>query len=273
MSGSALSPSELLQYTRDGFIIKPKLFDTEEIDLLGRAAREDRVLDQKSFGYADGVGGRVRLALWSEPGDTIYGAFARCRRIVCTMEALLEGPVGHYHSKMIMKDARVGGAWSWHQDYAYWYTAGYLFPRLASVMIAVDPATEENGCLQVIRGSHLLGRIDHTGTSSHEQIAADPVRIEALLKLQNRVYCRLEPGDALFFDCNTLHASDRNESKNPRWAMVCCYNRIGNDPLSDPLHPNGYQAIEPLDDAAIKSAGMSRFGESQRSGDFLELAR
>jgi ectoine hydroxylase len=67
----------------------------------------------------------------------------------------------HYHSKMIMKDARVGGAWAWHQDYGYWYQNGVLFRNLTSVFIAVGPATVENGCMQVLPYSHKLGMIDH----------------------------------------------------------------------------------------------------------------
>jgi hypothetical protein len=33
---------------------------------------------------------------------------------------------------------------------------GVLYPNLCSVFIAVDPATKENGCLQVLEGSHQL---------------------------------------------------------------------------------------------------------------------
>src|SRR6476469_8234055 len=105
-----LSTSHLEQYRRDGFIILRGLFDADEIGLLGRAAKEDRVLDQNSFGRQDGSGGNIRLSLWSEPGDNLYGMFARRPRIVGVMEQILGGPVGHYHSKMIMKDAKVGGA-------------------------------------------------------------------------------------------------------------------------------------------------------------------
>ena len=52
--------------------------------------------------------------------------------MVRSAEAILEGEVYHYHSKMIMKDANVGGAWAWHQDYGYWYQNGVLFPLLTS---------------------------------------------------------------------------------------------------------------------------------------------
>ena len=47
------------------------LFDAEEIDLLRRAAKEDRELDENAFGRADGAGGSVRLSLWNHPGDEI----------------------------------------------------------------------------------------------------------------------------------------------------------------------------------------------------------
>jgi ectoine hydroxylase-related dioxygenase (phytanoyl-CoA dioxygenase family) len=74
--------------------------------------------------------------------------FARCESIVSSAEQILDGEVYHYHSKMIMKDAKTGGAWAWHQDYGYWYQNGVLSPDLCSASIAVDPATRENGCLR-----------------------------------------------------------------------------------------------------------------------------
>jgi ectoine hydroxylase len=59
--------------------VRPRgLFDGAEIDLLRRAAKEDRALDEHAFGRADGEGGTVRLSLWNHPGDGIYGMFARC---------------------------------------------------------------------------------------------------------------------------------------------------------------------------------------------------
>ena len=94
-----LSDAQLEQYQRDGFIVLRGLFEKDEIELLGRAAKEDRVLDQNSFGRDDGSGGNVRLSLWSEPGDNIYGMFARCQRITGAMEQLLGGPVGHYQGR------------------------------------------------------------------------------------------------------------------------------------------------------------------------------
>lgn len=266
-----LSATKLEQYQRDGFIIIRGLFDPEEIGLLARAAKEDRVLDQNSFGRTDGSGGNIRLSLWSEPGDNLYGMFARCERIVGAMEQILGGAVGHYHSKMIMKDAKIGGAWEWHQDYGYWYDIGYLFPDLASVMIAVDKATQENGCLQVIKGSHRLGRINHTTTG--QQAGADLTRVNQALQKLELLHCEMDPGDAVFFHSNTLHRSDQNRSDNPRWAMVCCYSLVGNDSAHDPLHPAPLQPVNKVPDSSIRKAGMLRFGTEDRNNTFLNPSK
>src|ERR1700746_2362217 len=180
MPSGPITDEQIRAYHRDGYVLAKGMFDAEEIRLLGQAAREDRELDQHAFGRADGEGGTVRLSLWNHPGDSIYGMVARSERVVGAAEKLLDGKVYHYHSKMIMKDARIGGAWAWHQDYGYWYQNGVLFPLLCSVSIAVDAATRENGCLQVVRGSHQLGRIEHVLTG--DQAGADPERVAEVLK-------------------------------------------------------------------------------------------
>jgi len=116
----ALNDRDVSTYHRDGYVLVKGLLNVEEVRALARAAREDRFLDEHSFGRADSEGGTVRLSLWNHPTDTIYEMIARCESIVSSAEKILDGEVYHYHSKMIMKDAKVGGAWTWHQEYGYW---------------------------------------------------------------------------------------------------------------------------------------------------------
>jgi len=268
MANSPLTREQILQYRHQGFVLAKGFFDREEIGLLHRAAKEDRELDRHSFARADGEGGQVRLSLWNHPGDTIYGMFARCESVVKSAEAILDGEVYHYHSKMIMKDANVGGAWTWHQDYGYWYQNGVLFPLLTSAFIAVDPATRENGCMQVIAESHQLGRIDHVLTG--DQAGADMERVNEVLKRLPLVYVEMDPGDTVFFDANLLHRSDRNRSDKPRWSMICCYNAARNDPYRESHHPR-YTPLSVVPDSAIRAAGVRRFGESQADVAWLDV--
>ncbi len=267
MRAGPLSAGQLADYERDGSLRVGGLFDADEVGLLLRSAREDRALDAHSFGKADGEGGRVRLSLWNHPGDGIYGMFARCRRVVDASEQILDDEVYHYHSKMIMKDALVGGAWAWHQDYGYWYRNAVLFPDLVSVFIAVDPCTRANGCLQVIPGSHRLGRIDHVLTG--DQAGADLDRVEQVLERLPLAHVEMEPGDALFFHPNLLHRSDRNASPDPRWSMICCYNARRNDPYRESHHPR-YTPLEKVDDGAIRAVGVRRFADDAADVAWLD---
>ena len=63
-------------YARDGYVLAPGFFTSEEIGLLKRAAKEDKALDDHAFARGDGEGGQVRLSLWNHPGDSLYGMFA-----------------------------------------------------------------------------------------------------------------------------------------------------------------------------------------------------
>jgi len=269
MANGPLNRQQVSDYNLNGYVLAKRFFDAEEIDLLQRAAREDRELDQHSFSSKDGEGGSVRLSLWNHPGDTLYGMFARCESVVNSAEALLGGEVYHYHSKMIMKDPRVGGAWAWHQDYGYWYQNGVLFPLLCSAFIAVDPATRKNGCMQVLRGSHELGRIDHILTG--EQAGADMQRVAEIQNRLELVYVEMEPGDTLFFHCNLLHRSDQNRSDQPRWSMICCYNAARNDPYKESHHPR-YTPLHKVADAAIKEAGLRRFSDRKMDVAWMDPA-
>ena len=73
---------------------------------------------------------------------------------------------------------------------------------MATVMIALDKCTKENGCLQVLSGSNKLGRVDHALLESG-QVGVDLKRVEEAKKHLKLVYCEMDPGDA-FFHCNTL---------------------------------------------------------------------
>ena len=259
MNTNRLSEHQLKLYEEDGYVLVKGMLEPGEIELLGRAAREDRVLDQHAYGRADGEGGTIRLSLWNHPTETIYGMVARSESMVGCAEQILGGEVYHYHSKMIMKDAKVGGAWAWHQDYGYWYQNGVLFPDLTSAFIAVDKATRENGCLQVIRGSHRLGRVEHVLTG--DQAGADPERVDKALERLQLEFIEMEPGDTLFFHANLLHRSDQNTSDNPRWTMICCYNAARNDPYKESHHPR-YTPLEKVADSEVLKAGMRRFSDN-----------
>jgi ectoine hydroxylase-related dioxygenase (phytanoyl-CoA dioxygenase family) len=224
MTNQYLNPEQIAAYHRDGYIICKGFCTEQEAGKLYQTALLDTAMKNNALDLNDQSGKKTKLSLWFTPGDNVFGYLTRSEKIVQSVAALLDSdaPVCHFHSKLMQKEPKVGGAWEWHQDYGYWYKNQFMFPdQLMSVMVALTPANKANGGLQVIKGSHKLGRVNHG--FSGEQVGADMVMVENALKTMDLVYCELEPGDALFFHSNLLHRSEANLSEKPRWSIISCY--------------------------------------------------
>ena len=234
MSTFQLTEKQIESYHRDGYLIIPGFFNKEEVIKLHSVAIGDDAMKTNSMDLNDQSGKKTKLALWFTPGDDVYGLLARSERMVNAVNKLLDGsaPVCHYHSKLMQKEPKIGGAWEWHQDYGYWYKHEFLFPdQIMSAMVAVTEATKANGCLQVIKGSHKMGKVEHGLTG--EQAGASQRHVDLALKIMELVYVELKPGDTLFFHSNTLHRSEANLSENSRWSFISAYNRQTNIPYNE----------------------------------------
>ncbi len=234
MTKPVLTTAQAAQYNRDGYLILQGFYQPEEVAKLYRTAIEDDAVSKNAINVNDSTGKRSKLSLWYVPGDDVYGLLSRGHSLVNAVDRLMEkddlsgdASVCHYHSKLMQKEPKVGGAWEWHQDYGYWYKNEFLFPdQMMSVMVAITDATKENGCLQVIKGSHRLGRVEHG--FSGEQVGASPRFVELALQNMELVYVELKAGDILLFHSNILHRSEANVSDYPRWSMISCYSRASN---------------------------------------------
>ena len=214
----------------------------------------------------DQSGKKTKLSLWFTPGNDVFGYLTRSEKIIKRVAQLLDSdaPVCHFHSKLMQKEPKVGGAWEWHQDYGYWYKNQFMFPdQLLSVMVALTDANKENGCLQVIKGSHKLGRINHGFAG--EQVGADMVMVSNALKTMELVYSELEAGDALFFHSNLLHRSEANLSEHPRWSIISCYCSQSNLAYNE-TSTSWHTPIEMVPDKAI----MEWEAQSLSEADFLK---
>ena len=115
----------------------------------------------------------------------------------------------------------------WHQDLAY------LIPEEAGETLVVNfwiplvEATEQNGCMQVIPGSHLEGLIAHDlwlETPGHKGARGIA---DADLPASGIVTCEVDAGDVLLTMERLVHRSIPNRSKTVRWSVDTRYSRIG----------------------------------------------
>jgi hypothetical protein len=185
---------------------------------ISRSAIEECLVGYQRDGYAV-----VRQLFGSDESDVLSARLNE--RIVRITQELL-GEAAYLHSSQVLLES---GAWDWRQDYGYWYTTGCLAPTLASCIVAIDGPAQDNGCLQVLRGSHNLGRIDHEWSGEH--FVADPARVKAAIDTLERRVVNLAPGDALFVHCNLLHRLEASSSTSGRRIVICSYNTERNRPL------------------------------------------
>ncbi len=224
-----LTAEQVALYHKQGYLIIKGFCKPQEIDKLYQTALDDNAMRVNALDLNDQSGKKTRLSLWFTPGNDVFGYLTRSEKMIGAVAQLLDGdaPVCHFHSKLMQKEPKVGGAWEWHQDYGYWYKNQFMFPdELISVMVALTEANQQNGCLQVIKGSHKLGRVNHGFAG--EQVGADMVMVDNALKTMDLVYVELEAGDALVFHSNLLHRSEANLSDRPRWSIISCYSLQSN---------------------------------------------
>eukprot|EP01084_Bolivina_argentea_P184246 317810_1 len=137
-------------WTKNGYIIVKELFDKDEMSILDETIKCDKILHKNEFTVADSDGRAASMAIWDYLSNDTYGNFMGSQRMYRIMSGLSNNaPMQHYHTKLMLKHAKTGGAFEWHQDYGYWYKNGLLFPDLITAFIAVDDCTKTNGCLEI----------------------------------------------------------------------------------------------------------------------------
>ncbi len=143
---------------------------------------------------------------------------AKDRRIVELIIPILGEDIQLEHSKLATKPPAKGkGEFHWHQDFAF-------FPHtnsdLLAVMVMLDDSTPENGCMQIVRGSHRWGLLDHTVDGPFTGACQEPDRWTDERRI---VDVTPRAGGISIHHCLTLHASDVNRTGQPRRGLVFQY--------------------------------------------------
>lgn len=121
-----------------------------------------------------------------------------------------------YECVVFDKPAGVGEAFFWHNDRSYYpINPG----RSVSMWMAIDECDEETGALRFARGSHRHDDVPPVNVKTGEAFDSDADA--AMLDDPESVgyettMVHMMPGDAVFFDANTWHASPPNISANRR---------------------------------------------------------
>lgn len=124
-----------------------------------------------------------------------------------------------FNCTYIIKEPASTSHVSWHQDLTYW---GLSHDDQVTMWLALSPATDESGCMQMLPASHLLGRANHTTTYDESNVLLQGQTIKNVDE-QRAQSCPLRPGEASFHHGWTQHASMPNTSNDRRIGLNVQY--------------------------------------------------
>lgn len=247
-----LTPDQIVAYHRDGYLVVPGFFDADEIAPAQKALADDPSVGGRLSTVHDGSDKTRHDYLgWTRHGDDWLGTATRLARVVENAAALIGEPAYHWHSKLVKKPAGNSGKVVWHQDFGGWYQDGCLMPDMLTVIVALSPATEESGCLHMLRGSHRMGRVDRIRDGdAYSNI--QPRRLAAMIERFEEVAVALNPGDGLFFHGNVVHCSGENRSSHDRILLEFSYNGVSNAPVFENQDHHAVKSMTIALDSALR---------------------
>lgn len=138
-------------------------------------------------------------------------SFARAMVQPALVESIADliGPeVEFHHMTLHAKAPEFGTPFPMHQDHPFY---PHEDGRYIDAIIHIDAATEANGCLKFLAGSHKLGALEHVKIGS-PHLPPDEYRLE------DAVSCPAAAGDVVLFSIHTIHGSALNGT--PEWRRL-----------------------------------------------------
>lgn len=249
-----LTEGQIQEFQRDGFLLGGRVISDSEADEL--SSEVERVISRRDQALPQPV---MLHNMTGKPDSTIWQivniwevspAFERLVRhpVITEETALLAGAqeLRVWHDQIQYKPRGEGGVNMWHQDWPYW---GILSgPHQVTAWVALDDADEENGCMKMVKGSHLWGdQIEFLHTL--KAFEAMPGEFQ---KRKTEVLLRpVKKGNVHYHHALTWHGSGANKSGRPRRAIGIHYMTEKTLYLKNGDHP--MKPFVPVEDGAAIS--------------------
>lgn len=236
-----LSPEALAHFDATGWVPVPGFFSADEVAEI--SAWTNELLERREVVGEHWVYRQPSLLDPSRkvvqrienfcPFHAGFDGLTRSSRLSQAMEQILGGPISLFKEKINYKEPG-GEGFLLHQD----QQAGWsrYAPAFVTVMICIDPATEENGCLEMAEG---LPRLDHLIAEEWRPINAEEASGFTMRAVPTK------PGDIAFFDSYIPHSSQDNLSQQHRRLAFFTYNSARFGDVREPYHRDKRAACPP----------------------------
>ena len=221
-----LTAEQTEAFSRDGFVAGPVVLGDAEVDELREEL--DRVIAEQ--GRADVVQ-PVRVANLDDEANPVWQVvniwqassayrqhIGRSLIVEDVAQLTAAGQLRVWHDQIQYKPPRHGGVNHWHQDAPLWPPIRPM--TQVTAWVALDDVDESNGCMSMVRGSHLWGnQMDRLRAMSSGLDLPSTFRghsVEISLR-------PVKKGQVHYHHTLTWHSSHGNHSDRPRRAIAVHY--------------------------------------------------
>ena len=223
-----LTDAQIAGYHQDGYLAVPRVIDGAQVDALRRvtdgfversrgAARSDAVFDLDPRHTA--AAPELRRIKNPADNDPLYRWAAFDSPIPDIVAQLIGPSIRFHHSKLNMKGSLVGAAVEVHQDAAFYPHSN---DDVLAVGLLLDDATEVNGAMAVLPGSHrgpIYTHYDGQGRFVGCLRDADVARLDR----RHAVLLELPAGSIHIHHYRLVHWSAPNTSTAERRLLINSY--------------------------------------------------
>ena len=231
-----LTPEQIEQFDRKGYLFFPSLFSKEELAVLEAVVPEILEVERPSL-TRENDRGVVRMVKGMHLYNETIRRLTRHPRVARPAEQLLGSKVYIHQTRLNLKsglEEQPFRGYPWHQDFSTYYRVdGMMEPRALIVAVFLDEVTACNAPLMFIPKSHRRGMITQRNrepeTDAYTQIIIHPQVIRELVE-EGGIVAQLGPaGSALFLHVSLAHASTENISPLRRAFYYLIYNSVENE--------------------------------------------
>ena len=228
----ALSQNQVNQFQEDGFLVIENFLDASELQEWRQAVdqavkeRNGLKIPGKEIRMEDEDGSNKEMDYYANVFDQLLNLWQTNERV---KQIMLDKRLGEMAAKLAGVDgiriwhdqALIKRPWanptSWHLDTPFW---SFSDKRALSIWVALDDATQDNGCLYFIPQSHKQTTFENPGITKNMNAV---FQFYPQLAKSKSVCAAMKAGSASFHNGLCIHGAAANMTSGFRRAMTCAY--------------------------------------------------
>ena len=218
-----LSNTQITEYHQAGYAVCPNFLTSDEVIQL--FSETEKIINGNTLANHDKNrmemepdqppdGTKVRRLYEPCTHHPLFRALSESDKLLDAVEDLIGPNLLFHYSKLNMKPPEIGSVVEWHQDLSYYPLTNR---DSLAVLLYLDDADAENGCLQMLPGRHGGDLLAHTREGYFQGRATQGVDSSEAVLAEGKA------GTAIFMHCMTPHASITNRSNRSRRTLILSY--------------------------------------------------